>query len=452
MMTTEILIIDDNADIRNIINDLIIDVGFKTRIAANYNQALTEIDKKLPDVAIIDVKLDKGDSDGLELLLHIKKKDKNIPVIIITGHANVEMAIKALKLGAFEFIEKPFNQERLLNFINRAVENINLINKNKEFENKLFYSYSLIGDSENIKNIQNQIKKISISESRVFINGPTGSGKELIARKIHKESNRKKGPFTVINGALLDIKKYELELFGEERKDGSISYGALEKSNRGILLIDEVSEIPLETQSKILRVLTDQKFKRINGNHDINVDVRIICLSSKNIKKEIKNGNFREDLYHRLNVFEINVEPLKNRVSDIPLLVEYFSEKVSTNYNLKKMKIDTNNNYLLNYDWPGNIRELRNLIERIAILSPDTSDKISDIIKESLKTPDIEIKTIENSLSIPLKEARENFEKEYLTTQLRKFNGNISKTADFVGMERSALHRKLKGLGIKELN
>ena len=451
-MTTEILIIDDNADIRNIINDLIVDAGFKTRIAANYNQALTEIDKKLPDVAIIDVKLDKGDSDGLELLLHIKKKDKNIPVIIITGHANVEMAIKALKTGAFEFIEKPFNQERLLNFINRAVENINLINKNKEFENKLFYSYSLVGNSENIKNIQNQIKRISISESRVFINGPTGSGKELIARKIHKESNRQKGPFTVLNGALLDIKKYELELFGEEKKDGSISYGALEKSNKGVLLIDEVSEIPLETQSKILRVLTDQKFKRINGNHDINVDVRIICLSSKNVKKEIENGNFREDLYHRLNVFEINVEPLKNRVSDIPLLVEYFSEKVSTNYNLKKMSIDTNNNYLLNYEWPGNVRELRNLIERIAILSPDTSDKISNIIKESLKTPDLEIETAENSLSIPLKEARENFEKEYLTTQLKKFNGNISKTADFIGMERSALHRKLKILGIKELN
>ena len=451
-MTTEILIIDDNVDIRNIINDLIIDAGFKTRIAANYNQALTEIDKKLPDVAIIDVKLDKGDSDGLELLLHIKKKNNNIPVIIITGHANIEMAIKALKSGAFEFIEKPFNQERLLNFINRAVENINLINKNREFEKKLFYSYSLIGNSENIKNIKDQIKKISISESRVFINGPTGSGKELIARKIHKESKRQKEPFTVLNGALLDIRKYELELFGEEKKDGSISYGALEKSNRGILLIDEVSEIPFETQSKILRVLIDQKFKRINGNHDINVDVRIICLSSKDIKKEIENGNFREDLYHRLNVFEINIQPLKNRVSDIPLLVEYFSEKISTNYNLQKMNIDTNNNYLLNYDWPGNIRELRNLIERIAILSPETSDKISNIIKESLKTPDTNIETSENPLSIPLKEARENFEKEYLTTQLRKFNGNISKTADFVGMERSALHRKLKGLGIKELN
>jgi len=451
-MSTEILIIDDNSDIRNIINDLISDTGYKTRLAANYNQALNEIDKKLPDVAIIDVKLDKGDNDGLELLSHIKAKDKNIPVIMITGHANVEMAIKALKAGAFEFIEKPFKQERLLNFVNRAVENIKLKKKNKEFENKLFYSYELIGNSENIKNIKEQIKKISISESRIFINGPTGSGKELIARKIHKESKRQQGPLIILNGALLDIEKYELELFGEEKNNGSISYGALEKSTGGILLIDEVSEIPLDTQSKILRVLTDQKFKRINGVHDINVDVRIICSSSKNIKSEIKNGNFREDLYHRLNVFEVNIEPLRNRVSDIPLLVEYFSEKISTSYNLKKMNIDTNNNYLLNYDWPGNIRELRNLIERIAILSPDTSDKISNIIKESLKTPDIKNMTSEKSLSIPLKEARENFEKEYLTTQLKKFNGNISKTADFIGMERSALHRKLKGLKIKDLN
>ena len=451
-MNTEILIIDDNIDIRNIINDLIIDAGYKTRLAANYNQALNEIDKKLPDVAIIDVKLDKGDNDGLQLLSHIKAKNKNIPVIIITGHANIEMAIKALKAGAFEFIEKPFNQERLLNFINRAVENINLKNKNKEFENKLFHSYELIGNSENIRNIKNQINKISISESRIFINGPTGSGKELIARKIHKESKRQKGPFTVLNGALLDLEKYELQLFGEEKYDGSIFYGALEEATGGILLIDEISEIPLETQSKILRVLIDQKFKRINGTHDISVDVRIICTSSKNIKKEIEIGNFREDLYHRLNVFEINIEPLKNRVSDIPLLVEYFSDKVSSNYNLKKLNINTSDDYLLNYEWPGNVRELRNLIERIAILTPDSSDKISSIIKESLKTSEFKNISSENSLSVPLKEARENFEKEYLTTQLRKFNGNISKTADFIGMERSALHRKLKGLGIKELN
>ena len=450
-MSTEILIIDDNADIRNIINDLIVDAGFKTRLATNYNQALNEIDKKLPDVAIIDVKLDKGDNDGLELLSHIKKKDKDIPVIIITGHANVEMAIQALKAGAFEFIEKPFNQERLLNFVNRAVENINLKNKNKEFESKLFYTYDLIGDSANIQKIREQIDKISISESRIFINGPMGSGKELVARKIHKQSKRKKGSFTIINAALLDIKKYELELFGEEKINGSITYGALEKATGGILLIDEISEIPLETQSKILRVLIDQKFKRINGNHDINVDVRIICSSSKDIKNEIELGNFREDLYHRLNVLEINIDPLKKRVSDIPHLVKYFSEKIATDYNLKKMNIDSNNSYLLNYDWPGNVRELRNLIERIAILSPETSDKISNIIKESLKKTEIDNFLSGNSISVPLKQARENFEKEYLTTQLKKFNGNISKMADFVGMERSALHRKLKGLGIKEL-
>ena len=451
-MSTEILIIDDNADIRNIINDLIVESGYVTRLAANYNQALNEIDKKLPDVAIIDVKLDKGDNDGLELLSHIKKLSKDIPVIIITGHANIEMAIKALKAGAFEFIEKPFNQERLLNFVNRAVENISLKNKNIEFEKKLFYSYELIGNSDNIKDIKNQIEKISISESRIFINGPTGSGKELIARKIHKESKRKKNPFIILNGALLDIKKYELELFGEEKNNGSISYGALEKATSGILLIDEISEIPLDTQSKILRVLTDQKFKRINGIHDVKVDVRIICSNSKDIKKEIELGNFREDLYHRLNVFEINIEPLKKRVSDIPFLVDYFSEKISLNYNLKKLNIETNNNYLLNYDWPGNVRELRNLIERIAILSPDSPEKISNIIKESLKTTDLNNTSSENSLSVPLKEAREIFEKEYLTTQLKKFNGSISKTAEFIGMERSALHRKIKVLGIKELN
>ena len=451
-MSTEILIVDDNADIRSILRDLITDAGHKTRVAANYNQALTEIDKKLPDVAIIDVKLDKGDNDGIELLSHIKKKNKDIPVIIISGHANIEMAVKSLKSGAFEFIQKPFDQERLLNFINRAIENFNLKNQNKELETKLFHSFELIGNSPNIEKIKDQILKLSNSESRIFINGPTGSGKELIARKIHKLSKRAKGPFSILNGALLDVKKYEQELFGEEKNNGSISYGALEKATGGILLIDEVSEIPLETQSKILRVLIDQKFKRINGDHDINVDVRIICSSSKDIKNEIRSGNFREDLFHRLNVFQIDIEPLSSRVSDIPLLIEYFSKKIIENYNLKKFNIDVNNHYLINYNWPGNVRELRNLIERIGILSPNNEEKISNIIKESLKTSEEENFKVENSLSIPLKEARENFEKEYLTTQLKKFGGNISKMAKFVGMERSALHRKLKGLGVKDLN
>ena len=451
-MSTEILIIDDNADIRNILKDLISDAGYKTRIAANYNQALLEIDKKLPDVAIIDVKLDKGDNDGIELLNHIKNKNKDIPVIIISGHANIEMAIKSLKSGAFEFIQKPFDQERLLNFVKRAVENYNLRKENFDLQSKLFHSFDLIGSSPNITKISDQIKKLAVTESRIFINGPTGSGKELIARKIHKTSNRKNKPFVILNGALLDVKKYERELFGEERNDGSILYGSLEKATGGFLLIDEVSEIPLETQSKILRVLIDQKFKRINGNHDIRVDVRIICSSTKDIKNEIRDGNFREDLFHRLNVFQIDVDSLKNRTQDIPLLVDYFSRKISENYNLKKFHINPENHYLIDYSWPGNVRELRNLIERIAILAPDSSDKTSTIIKESLKSQNYELKNYETTLEVPLKEARENFEKEYLTSQLKKFGGNISKMARFIGMERSALHRKLKGLNIKGLN
>ena len=451
-MSIEILIVDDNSDIRNILNELIIDAGYKTRIAANYNQALSEIDKKMPDVAILDVKLDKGDNDGIELLSHIKSKNQDVPVIIITGHANIEMAVNSLKHGAFEFIEKPFDQTRLLNFINRAVENLKLKSQNKDYENKLFYSYELIGDSKNILNIKDQVEKISITESRVLINGPSGSGKELIARKIHKKSKRNNKPFIILNGALLDANKYEFELFGEEKSNGSISYGALEKANQGTLLIDQVSEIPLDIQSKILRVLTDQKFKRLNGNNDINVDVRLICSSSKDLKEEIKIGNFREDLYHRLNVFEINVKSLNERISDIPLLIKYFSKKISQNYNIKELEIDDNDTYILNHNWHGNVRELRNLIERIAILQPDSKEKVSNIIKESLKNVNYNDKITKNSLSIPLKEARENFEKEYLTIQLKKFNGNISKTANFVGMERSALHRKLKGFGIKEFN
>tara|TARA_B100001093_G_scaffold171165_1_gene164018 strand:- start:146 stop:1384 length:1239 start_codon:yes stop_codon:yes gene_type:complete len=410
-MAVEILIVDDNADIRNILNDLIVDAGYKTRVAANYNQALTEIDKKIPDVAILDVKLDKGDNDGIELLTHIKSKNKDVPVIIITGHANIEMAVNSLKHGAFEFVEKPFDQNRLLNFITRAVENIKLKSENKEYESKLFSSYELIGNSKNISTIRDQIDKISITDSRILINGPSGSGKELIARKIHKKSKRNNKSFIILNGALLDSNKYELELFGEEKSNGSISYGALEKANRGTLLIDQVSEIPLDIQSKILRVLTDQKFKRLNGNNLINVDVRLICSTSKDLQEEIKIGNFREDLYHRLNVFEINIKPLNERISDIPLLIQYFSEKISKNYNIKKLDIDENDSYILGHNWKGNVRELRNLIERIAILQPNNKDKISNIVKESLKSEFFDDKISENSLSVPLKEAREKFKK-----------------------------------------
>ena len=362
------------------------------------------------------------------------------------------MAIKSLKSGAFEFIQKPFDKERLVNFVHRAVENINLKNENKSLRSKLFHSFDLVGKSQNVQSIKDQINKLAVSDSRIFITGPTGSGKELIARKIHKKSKRFKGPFVILNGALLDVKKYEEELFGEEKNDGSILYGALEKASGGFLLIDEVTEIPLETQSKILRVVIDQKFKRINGNHDIKTDVRILCSTSKEIQREIDQGHFREDLYHRLNVFNINIEPLSKRLEDIPLLVEYFSKEICKNYNRKEFIIN-DHNYLLNYNWPGNVRELRNLIERIAILDTNNDQiKILEIIKESVSKSSQEVFSISDNLSIPLREARENFEKEYLTTQLKKFGGNISKTAKFVGMERSALHRKLKLLGVSDIN
>ena len=452
-MASEILIVDDNPDIRNILNELISDLGYTTRLAANFEQALLEIDKKLPDVALLDVKLSNTENnEGLKLLDHIKNKNKDIPVIIISGHANIEMAVDSLRLGAFEFIQKPFDKNRLTNFINRAVENYNLKKENKSLNEKLFNSFDIIGKSKSIVNIKDQINHLSSSDSRIFITGPTGSGKELVARKIHLISNRKNKPFIIINGALLNSEKYEKELFGVELADGSIIYGALEKASGGILLIDEVTEIPLETQSKILRVLIDQKFKRINGKHDINVNVRIICSTNKDLSNQIQLGNFREDLFHRLNVFNIKLEPLNKRIDDIPILVEYFMEKLSEIYNIKKIEIK-DYNFLLNYEWPGNVRELRNLVERIIILSPgQNQDKINEIIKESLTKTSINEFNISENLSFTLREARENFEREYLSSQLKKFSGNISKTAKFVGMERSALHRKLKLLGIKEFN
>ena len=452
-MTNEILIIDDNSDIRQLIKSILKDKGFVVREAANFDQAIVEIDKKLPDVAVIDVKLDKGDNDGIELLVYIKKINEDIPVIMISGHANVQMAVDSLKLGAFEFIQKPFSSERLVNFINRAIENKELKKDKRVLENKLFSSYDIIGKSQSIQKVKNLIGKLGSTESRIFISGPAGSGKELVARQIHKQSLRTSKPFIVVNGALLDPEKYELELFGSENTNETINYGFFEKAKDGTLLIDEVTEIPLETQAKILRVLIDQKFRRVNGSKEINVNVRIISTSSKNIREEVDKGNFREDLYHRLNVFNISIDPLSKRIDDIPLLVDYFLKHMCNNYNIKFFSIN-DNSYLLNYSWPGNVRELRNLIERVVILSQGQSEQqILNVIKESISSKASDNKfSISDSLAIPLREARENFEKEYLTTQIKKFGGNISKTAKFVGMERSALHRKLKLLGVKDLN
>jgi len=454
-MSKEILIVDDNSDIRKLISGILKDEGFNVREGVNFDQALLEINKKLPDVAIIDVKLDKGDNDGIELLKHIKKIDDEIPVIMISGHANVQMAVDSLKLGAFEFIQKPFSTERLLNFLKRAIENFELKKEKKVLENKLFYSYDIIGDSQPMQKVKNLIAKLSNTESRIFISGPAGSGKELVARQIHKQSSRSEKPFVVVNGALLDPQKYELELFGSENSNQTTSYGFFEKAKNGTLLIDEVTEIPLETQAKILRVLIDQKFRRVNGSKEINVNVRIISTSSKNIRQEVDKGNFREDLYHRLNVVPVFLPALKDRTEDIPLLLNYFSKKIAELNGINEIKIDTNFNLYYKYEWPGNVRELRNLVERISILSlNEKNNDINQLALDSLSTKG-SIKNddeYDNVLSYPLKEAREKFEKNYLTSQLKKHKGNISKTAEFIGMERSALHRKLKTLGVKGVN
>ena len=454
-MNREILVVDDNSDIRLLISGILKDKGFSVREAANFDQAKNEIDKKIPNVAVIDVKLDKGDNDGIELLVYLKKKDEDVPVIMISGHANVQMAVDSLKMGAFEFLQKPFSSERLLNFVSRAVENLDLKKEKQVLESKLFHSYDIIGESQSIEKVKSLITKLSNTESRVFISGPAGSGKELVARQIHRQSTRSSKPFVVVNGALLDPEKYELELFGSENSDGVANDGFFEKAKDGTLLIDEVSEIPLETQAKILRVLIDQKFKRVNGVQEINVNVRIISTTSKNIREEVDQGNFREDLYHRLNVVPIFLPPLKERTEDIPLLLKYFSKKISELNGINEITMDENFDLFFKYDWPGNVRELRNLVERISILSVNENKvNLSNIVRDALSQKNTANtgNTYENVLSYPLKEAREKFEKDYLTSQLKKHKGNISKTAAFIGMERSALHRKLRNLGIKGVN
>ncbi len=455
-MLKEILVIDDNPDIRFLICNILEEQNFKVRSAANYDQAVIEINNRLPDLAIIDIKLDKPDKDGIDLLKLINKKNKLTPIIMISGHATVKVAVEAIRLGAYEFIEKPFSKEKILNYVNRGLESATLKKEKDIIENKLFHSFDLIGQSSSILKVKKIIDKLSTSESRVLISGPTGSGKELVARKIHKNSSRLKEPFVIINAALLKEKTYEKELFGEEFEDGDISFGALERANKGTLLIDEVSEIPFETQANVLRVLIDQKFKRMNGSKDIHVNIRLISSTSKNLSELVKEKKFREDLYHRLNVMPVELSPLSSRTEDIPLLIEYFKTKLSEINGVQKPDIDIKNDSLYTYDWPGNVRELRNLVERLTILSSNESkQKISKIIDDFLNPSsksENNIKIIEQSFQSPLKEAREYFEKEYLTTQLKKHHGNISKTADFIGMERSALHRKLKSLGIKGIN
>ena len=446
-MSSEILLIDDEKDIRFAVHEILKDKNFFVREADTVEKALSEVKKKLPDLVILDVLLDEKNRDGIHILKFIKSIDADLPVIMISGHANIQIAVDSIKHGAFEFLEKPFNKDRLLNFVNRALENSSLKKENKSLKKNLYLSNELIGNSSTLVKLRNSIEKFSKTDSRILIFGPAGSGKELVGRLIHEASSRSNNSFKVVNGAILDPNHFDFELFGSENNDKIIS-GIFEKTNNGTLLIDNISDVPLQTQGKILRVLSDQKFHRVNGANEISVNIRVMCSTSKNLKEEIVSGNFREDLFHRINVIPIQTPYLKDVKEDIPLLTDYFIKRISDTNGLKPIVINSKNAVFYDYDWPGNVRELRNLIERVVILASGKNEDVDKILSESLKISSIKENKSEDAFQFPLKEAREKFEKNYLEIQLNRHNGNVSKTADYIGMERSALHRKLKSLGI----
>jgi len=446
-MKHEILLIDDEKDIRFAVAEILKENNFLVREADTVEKALFEINKRLPDLIILDVLLDEKNRDGIDILKFIKSIDNDIPVIMISGHANIKIAVDSIKLGAFEFLEKPFNKDRLLNFINRAIETSSLKKENRSLKKNFYFSNELVGNSSKILKLKSSIERLSKTDSRVLIQGPAGSGKELVSRLIHESSLRAKNPFKIVNGAILDPSHFDFELFGSENNDTIIS-GIFEKVNNGTLLIDNIADVPLETQGKILRVLSDQKFHRVNGSEEINVNIRFVCSTSKNLNEEILNGNFREDLFHRINVIPIEMPFLKDIKEDIPSLIEYFVKKISESNGLKPIIINSKNTVFYDYNWPGNIRELRNLIERVVILASGKNEDVDKILSESLKISSVKENNNEDTFQFPLKEAREKFEKSYLEIQLNRHNGNVSKTADYIGMERSALHRKLKSLGI----
>ena len=439
----KILIIDDEKDIRNNIKAILNDENYLTNTAENSDDALELIKKDNFDLIILDVWLNDSTLDGIELLKILKKSYYDTPVIIISGHGNIEMAVDAIKEGAQEFIEKPFSSERLILSVSRSLEVAQIKYENQKLKEKDIYDYQFIGNSQSIQKIKQLIAKVASTSSRVLIYGESGTGKDVVAKEIHRQSKYSNGPFVVINAAILEPDGIENELFGFDNGKGEVTTGMFEKAHNGTMFIDEVGEMPLQTQAKILRVLTDQSFTRVGSDKIISINSRIICSSTKDLNLLIENGSFRKDLFHRLNVVNITIPNLSERIEDIDLIIDYFSKYLSELNSVKNIDLKPliRSKYL-NYEWPGNIRELRNLIERYIILGEKFYE--SDSVNENL---DNEAK---NVISMPLKNARKIFEKNYLQSQIKRFNGNISKTASFIGMERSALHRKLKQLGINE--
>lgn len=463
-MAHDILIIDDEKDIRSLIADILGDEGYNCGQASNSDEALDKIKHRFPHLIILDIWMKESRLDGLELLRELKREHPNLPIIMISGHGTIETAVEAIKDGAFDFIEKPFKTQKLLIMVSNALESARLKEENKVLQNKAKMNWTITGTSEASQKLRQQIQKIGPTNSRVLIQGSPGTGKEIVARALHLASTRKKHPFIALNCAALHPDKFEEELFGIERneKAGSVKIGLLERAHEGTLYLDEIGYMPLQTQNKIIRILHEQSFRRLGGNRDIQVNLRIISSTSQDLTKAIAAEKFREDLYYRLNVVPLTLPLLKDRKEDIPLLAQEFLESFQHEGAPRKIRLSQECLlFLQSLDWPGNVRQLKNIIEWLVIMMPDDHD--GKITKEMLppemtmKAPLASEKEIkiepDNSapielLALPLKEAREEFEKSYLKNQIDRFGGNISKASEHIGMDRTALHRKLKGLGL----
>jgi two-component system, NtrC family, nitrogen regulation response regulator NtrX len=453
-MAADILIVDDEEDIRELVAGILDDEGYETRTARDADSAIAALAERLPRLMFLDIWLQGSRLDGLSLLDEIKVGHPNLPVVMISGHGNIETAVSAIKRGAYDFIEKPFKTDRLVLVAERALENSRLKREVTELKKKSSDSSELIGNSLAMSHLRQTVDRVAPTNSRVMIFGASGSGKEMVARAIHAKSSRASGPFVTVNAAAITPERMEIELFGTEMTGGERRIGALEEAHGGILYIDEVADMPRETQSKILRVLVDQQFERVGGNKRVKVDVRFISSTAQNLEGLIAEGRFREDLFHRLAVVPVMVPPLADRREDIPALIGYFAKQIAEQSGIKVRQIgDDAMAVLQSHSWPGNIRQLRNNIERLLILA--RGDEENSIIAADLlpaevgdTLPRAPNQSDQHIMALPLREAREMFEKEYLVAQINRFGGNISRTAEFVGMERSALHRKLKSLGV----
>ena len=455
-MATDILVVDDEADIRELVAGILQDEGYSVRTAKNADEAISAIQARRPHLVLLDIWLEGSRLDGLALLDVIKGEYPDMPVVMISGHGTIETAVAAIRRGAYDFIEKPFNADRLVLVAGRAIETLRLRREVKSLKQLAPHSDKLVGTSPVMNQLRTTIDRVAPTNSRVLIVGPSGSGKEIVARMIHAQSARASGPFTVINAATITPERMEIELFGVEAANGTErKVGALEEADGGTLFVDEIADMPRETQNKILRVLVEQNFQRVDGSARIHVDVRIISCTGRNLESEVADGNFREDLYHRLAVVPIRIPPLSERREDISQLVDHFLDQISAATGLPRRQIGADALAVLeSHDWPGNVRQLRNNVERLLILAggvPDTTVTASMLPQEvAALVPSMPngFGGGEHLMSLPLREAREAFEREYLVAQISRFGGNISRTAEFVGMERSALHRKLKALGV----